>query len=294
MSFDYINDSDTCYSTLKPFKKQLLKWIGNKQRFAHEIIHYFPSTFNRYFEPFVGSGAVIGSLSPQQGYASDVIKPLIQLWNAVIQQPRKVKCWYRDRYALIDKIGKKKTYYKIRDQYNKRYTAADFLYLSRACYGGVIRFRMEDKHMSTPCGVHDPISPESFNDRVDLWSNRLKNCKFFCQDFEYLFNIAKKGDVIYCDPPYVTSQQIVYGSQLFSLDRLMKSIEKAKSKGVYVLLSIDGSKKSGKKFCDVNLPSNIFKREVMVNCGRSMLRRFQREGDTLEDEIVSDRLLLTY
>lgn len=34
--------------------------------------------------------------------------------------------------------------------------------------------------------------------------------------------------------------------------------------------------------------------EIFVNCGRSMLRRFQRVGETLEDDVVSDRLLLTY
>ena len=34
-----------------PFKTQLLKWIGNKQRFAHEIISYFPRSFGQYYEP---------------------------------------------------------------------------------------------------------------------------------------------------------------------------------------------------------------------------------------------------
>ena len=294
MSFNQINDSYPFNITTKPFKQQLLKWIGNKQRFAHEIINYFPSKYNKYFEPFVGSGAVIGSLGPKNGYASDIIKPLIRIWHEIIKNPKAVKLWYRDRYALSNKIGKEEAYYQIRERYNKKPTAADFLYLSRACYGGVIRFRKEDGHMSTPCGVHNQITPESFNYRVDIWSKRLKNCKFFCEDFEYLFYMAEEGDVIYCDPPYVTSQQIVYGAQLFSLDRLIESIKKAKAKGVRVLLSIDGSKKSGQMLCKVNLPNNLFQREVIVNCGRSMLRRFQREGDTLEDEIVSDRLLLTY
>ncbi len=53
-------------------------------------------------------------------------------------------------------------------------------------------------------------------------------------------------------------------------------------------------KKSGRLLCEVDFPNDLFDREVFVNCGRSMLRRFQREGDTLEDEVVSDRLLLTY
>lgn len=278
----------------KPFKKQLLKWIGNKQRFAHEIISYFPSRFNKYIEPFVGSGAVIGSLAPRIGLASDIIEPLVEIWKGVIKKPNKIKKWYTERFHLIEKLGKEKTYSLVRNKYNESRNAADFLYLSRACYGGVIRFRQEDGFMSTPCGVHNPISPTSFSNRVDAWSARLQGCKFHCMDFEHTFSLAQPKDVIYCDPPYVNSQTIIYGAQTFSLKRLMKSIELAKSKGAYVLLSIDGSKKSGKLLCEIDFPDDLFEREVFVNCGRSMLRRFQREGDTLEDEIVSDRLLLTY
>jgi DNA adenine methylase len=64
--------------------------------------------------------------------------------------------------------------------------------------------------------------------------------------------------------------------------------------GVNVVLSIDGSKKSGNMICDVPFPDSLFEREVAVNVGRSMLKRFQMEGQTLESEVVSDRLLLTY
>lgn len=37
-----------------PFKTGLLKWIGNKQRMAHEIASYFPADFTTYYEPFLG------------------------------------------------------------------------------------------------------------------------------------------------------------------------------------------------------------------------------------------------
>ena len=48
---------------VEPFKTQLLKWIGNKQRFAHEIIAFFPRNIVTYHEPFLGSGAVLGTLA---------------------------------------------------------------------------------------------------------------------------------------------------------------------------------------------------------------------------------------
>ena len=71
-------------------------------------------------------------------------------------------------------------------------------------------------------------------------------------------------------------------------------IARCKERGVAVALSIDGTKRSGNRLCEVPIPVGVFEREVFVNCGRSMLRRFQMAGQTLEGEVVSDRLLLTY
>ena len=115
-----------------------------------------------------------------------------------------------------------------------------------------------------------------------------------CADYRETFALAKPGDLIYCDPPYSFSQAILYGAQSFDLVELLESIETAKKRGVYVALSIDGDKKSGDFLCDLPIPSGLFTREYSVNVGRSMLKRFQMEGQTLEKEVVSDRLLLTY
>ncbi len=106
--------------------------------------------------------------------------------------------------------------------------------------------------------------------------------------------MAKKGDLVYCDPPYVDSQAILYGAQKFSLAKLFESIERCKSRGVFVAMSIDGTKRSGDKICNIPIPDELFETEASVNCGRSMLRRFQMAGKTLENEVVSDKLLLTY
>jgi len=106
--------------------------------------------------------------------------------------------------------------------------------------------------------------------------------------------MAQEGDLIYCDPPYSYSQAILYGAQDFSLSRLFEVIGECKKRGVYVALSIDGSKKSGEMLCDIPLAAGVFEREVIVDVGRSMLKRFQMGGQTLEQHIVADRLLLTY
>jgi DNA adenine methylase len=61
-----------------------------------------------------------------------------------------------------------------------------------------------------------------------------------------------------------------------------------------VALSIDGTKRSGALVCDLPIPNGLFEREIFISIGRSMLRRFQMDGQTLEGEVVADRLLLTY
>lgn len=278
----------------RPFRHQLLKWVGNKQRFAHEISAYFPDSFGTYFEPFLGSGAVLATLAPTRAIASDTFAPLIAIFNQLRYEPETLKRWYAGRHELIASMGKKAAYAKVLASYNAAPNGADFVFLSRACYGGVIRFRKDDGYMSTPCGAHTPIAPASFNARVDAWQPRVAGATFLHEDYTAAFARAEAGDLIYCDPPYAFSQAILYGAQRFSLAELISEIAAAKERGVYVALSIDGSKKSGNLICDIEVPEGLFVRELSVNCGRSMLRRFQMPGQTLEQELVTDRLLLTY
>jgi len=278
----------------KPFHVQLLKWIGNKQRFAHEIISHFPEKYGKYIEPFLGSGAVLGTLAPEKGIASDTLKPLVDIWLALKNDPEKLKSWYEVRGHKLMSGNRQEVYEEVKASYNRSPNAADLLFLSRACYGGVVRFRQDDGYMSTPCGIHRPISSRSFAARVDLWHERVLGTDFYHSDFEPVMDAAESGDIIYCDPPYVHSQAILYGAQKFSLDRLLANISRCKDRGVFVALSIDGTKKSGNYQCNLIIPKDLFAREVMVNCGRSMLRRFQMEGEELAEEVVNDRLLLTW
>ena len=282
------------WGKVAPFKAQLLKWIGNKQRFAHEIVSYFPLKFQRYFEPFLGSGAVLATLAPKAATASDAFQPLIHIWESLRHQPDLLKQWYVDRFRRMEQHAKEVVYESVKANYNAKPNGPDLLYLCRSCYGGVVRFRKSDGYMSTPCGVHHPISTASFASRVDEWHRRCRNVDFVCADFAETMEQANRGDLVYCDPPYVDSQAIIYGAQEFSLARLFESIESCKRRGVYVALSIDGTKRSGDKICHLPIPKDLFETEVFVNCGRSMLRRFQMAGQSLEGEVVSDRLLLTY
>jgi DNA adenine methylase len=285
---------DSKFATYTPPKSQLLKWVGNKQKFAGEITKCFPADFGTFYEPFLGSGAVMATVSPRNGIGSDIFKPLVEIWQKLKDSPDELVDWYAERRNRLETEDKKEVYKSVLASFNSQHNGADFLFLTRSCYGGIVRFRKADGYMSTPCGVHTPIPVETFRKRVKDWSIRMKNVNFLNVDYKEIFEMANPGDLIYCDPPYSHSQSILYGAQAFKLEELLESIDCAKSKGVRVALSIDGNKKSGNYLCDLPIPDDLFEEEMFVSVGRSMLRRFQMEGQTLESEMVSDRLLLNY
>ncbi len=277
---------------IAPFKTQLLKWVGNKQRTAHLIAAAFPA-HGTYHEPFLGAGGVMGVLAPAQGFGADTFAPLIEIWQTLSRDPDRLKQWYATRWQQFHAGDRVAAYAAIKASYNAAPNGADFLFLTRSCYGGVVRFRRKDGHMSTPVGAHPPIPPAAFAKRVDIWHARLRGCTFACMDFAESMARARAGDLIYCDPPYSHSQTILYGAQAFDLRRLMTAIAQAKARGVHVALSIDGFDRSGARDLPVAVPDGLFAHEVAIARGQSMLRRFQMGGERLEGEMVGDRLLLT-
>lgn len=281
----------------------LLKWIGNKQRFAETIISYMPKHFNNYYEPFLGSGAVMAQLLCQNirtgfpefnyAYGSDILPFLIDIFNIVKNDPQQIKDYYTKEITEYYLTPAEK-YNEIRDRFNNNHNALDFCLLSRTCYSGIIRFRKADGYMSTPKGPHRPISPEAFSKRVDLWHDLINRATFTTMSFEQCMDNAQSGDVVYCDPPYTHSQSIIYGAQTFNIEDLFKKIAECKARGVYVMLSINGTRESNTKDISITPPLGLFTREISINCGTSMIDRLQNAGQTMHNEVVHDKLFLTW
>jgi len=271
---------------------QLLKWIGNKQRFAQQIASVFPTNYGTYIEPFLGSGAVLGAIKPKHGVAGDVIKPLIELWNLLKDDPERLYRSYEKNWHEYMQ-NPKEVYKAILARFNDNPNGEDFLFITRSCYGGVIRFTKEGR-MSTPIGPHTPISPESFRKRMLAWRACVKNTDFVSEPYQVTMRKAVAGDVIYCDPPYVDSQAILYGAQAFKFQELLEIIAECKAKGVKVALSIDGFKKSKQRVVELNLIEGLFERELIVEGGSSMLKRFQKKDQIMIGEDVHDFLLMTW
>jgi DNA adenine methylase len=210
------------FSTYTPPKGQLLKWVGNKQKFASEITRYFPTNFNTFYEPFIGSGAVLATVAPNRGVGSDAFKPLVEIWQKLKEDPKGLVEWYAERRNRLANEDRKEVYESIKASFNANHNGPDFLFLTRSCYGGIVRFRKSDGYMSTPCGPHIPIPVESFAKRTSEWHKRMINVDFVHADYKEIFARASEGDFIYCDPPYSHSQGILYVAQSFKLEELFK------------------------------------------------------------------------
>jgi DNA adenine methylase len=285
----------------------LLKWIGSKQQTASIIVSYIPQNFKSYIESFLGSGAVLGTLAPTRAIAGDSLKPLIEIWKLVQDDPKSLldrytKDWNDYLKSLKSRKSSKpmkslksakETYKKVKDSYNKSPNPYDLLFISRSCYGGVIRFTKAGE-ISTPIGAHKPISPASLRERIEIWRNRTRGTIFICADFSETMEHASEGDIVYCDPPYQYSQQILYGSQNFRIQDLWDAIRKCKERGAKVMLSIDGKVKSEQIDLKLHYPEGLFEHEILIPRGSSMLKRFQKKGLNMEGEAVHDRLLLTW
>ncbi len=276
---------------------QLLKWIGNKSKYAEQIVSYMPPNINTYIEPFLGSGAVLAELSkqnvtlvgPHYRYAigGDALVPLIDIYNKLVEEPNSLINYYNEIIPRYNQ-DRENVYLEVRDRFNRTRASLDFLILTRTCYSGIIRFRKSDSYMSTPIGPHKPIDPTAFEARVRLWHELLKNVEFRNDDFKNVMDIASEGDLIYCDPPYTHSQSILYGAQSFNIEELWTEIAKAKQKGAKVILSLNGKKKSKKEDISTTIPDGLFQQYVYVDCGISMINRLQREGNIMIDENVHD------
>ena len=231
-------------------------------------------------------------MSPSYGIAGDILTPLIELWQLVQTQPETLVDYYEETISQFNE-DRNEVYSRIRDKFNASPNGLDLLILSRTCYGGVVRFTKEGT-MSTPIGPHKPISPKTFASRVMEWRERVKNTTFFNKSFLETMSMAEEGDLVYCDPPYLDSQAILYGAQSFEFAELIEQIRLCKKKKAKVALSIDGKKKSGAKTVNLEIPPELFNRELYLKGGSSMLKRFQNGGQEMVGEDVQERLLLTW
>lgn len=221
---------------MEPF----LKWAGGKRWLLPRLVPRI-GEFNTYYEPFLGSAGLFFALEPKLAVLSDTNSELINCYRAV-----KSRCG-----AIISILSKLKvnadTYYSIRDRRYSRAQrirrAAYFIYLNKTCWNGLYRVN-RDGRFNVPVGRigASVILFDSFHLRNV--SRVLRKAKLKVCDFEDAVREAKSGDLVYFDPPYITTHLtngfIKYNAKLFrEADelRLARVSRELAKKGVHVIVS---------------------------------------------------------
>jgi DNA adenine methylase len=186
----------------------LVKWAGGKKQLLEQFKPLFPNQIIRYFEPFVGGGAVAFYLLKthpeiKKIYLSDINKELIITYNVVKKNLNEL-IFSLKKHEKNHKRDPKKYYYKIRDLVLKKddYVgiASRFIYLNRTCFNGIYRVNKNGK-FNVPLGRYKNPGICQEKDLQEI-SNLLKKDDVKYSQFYKVLEKAKKGDFIYFDPPY--------------------------------------------------------------------------------------------
>jgi DNA adenine methylase len=205
------------------FPRPFLKWAGGKRQLIPQMNKYFPKTFNKYIEPFIGGGAVFFYLKPKFSIIIDVNEELINCYNVIKNNVKE----------LIDLLknhkNEKNYFYTIRalDRDEEKFAklsdvekASRMIYLNRCCYNGLYRVNKKGQ-FNVPFGKY---KNPNFCDEENLLavSIALENVKIIHGSFEICLDYAEKEDFIYFDPPYFpiskTSSFTSYTKENFGKD----------------------------------------------------------------------------
>jgi len=226
----------------KKSKIPFLKWAGGKRQIIERIQDQLPDA-KRLIEPFCGSATVFINTQYQKNLIADTNHDVINIFQQLQDKPIPfIK--YCSQFFTPEN-NETEQYYQFRQEFNqtsnKRLRAALFLYLNKHGYNGLCRYNSSGG-FNVPFGKYKKVSfPEKY---LLEFTEKCTGTTFVVQDFEASFAMAKLGDVIYCDPPYVplnaSNSSFRYVEKIFSLaqqEKLAQLAEISADKGIPVLIS---------------------------------------------------------
>ncbi|MCO6524768.1 MAG: Dam family site-specific DNA-(adenine-N6)-methyltransferase [Candidatus Schmidhempelia sp.] len=180
--------------------RAFLKWAGGKYTLIEKIRYYLPEG-ETLIEPFVGAGSVFLNTNYERYILADINQDLISLFKTIKRSPQK---FINDAKLLFIKNNNQESaFYQFRQLFNQSKDPYErsllFLYLNRHCFNGLCRYNNSGE-FNVPFGKYQKIYfPEK---EIIFFSEKAKKAKFICTNYHKVMQQAKKGSVIYCDPPY--------------------------------------------------------------------------------------------
>ncbi len=264
----------TTITTPKPF----VKWAGGKRQLIPILHENLPKTFGTYYEPFLGGGALLFHILTERGGAqkcsiSDLNSDLVLTYTTIRDRIDDLVLSLKNHEKIYQKDSKK-YYYSVRES-NPRSEiekTSRLLFLNRTCFNGLYRVNSKGK-FNVPLGSY--TNPNIVNEEnLRSVSALLQSSKVAikCSDFESVLQDAKKGDLVYFDPPYQpvseTANFTSYTNKSFTYDdlgRLAELCMELDCKGCKVLLSNSDSKQVAELFHDKSWMINKIRANRSIN-----------------------------
>lgn len=230
-------------SSIAPF----VKWAGGKRQLIPQIRERMPEQFNNYYEPFVGGGAVIFELLPENAVINDINRALINAYQMICDHPQEFLQEIKKLDAEMWEDGKE-YYYSLREHYNDKLMkgefdvelAALFVFINKHCFNGL--YRVNGKGLFN---VPYNNSRRSSVDEQSIMaiSEYLRNVTIISGDFEAACEGAGAGDFVFIDSPYAPLNPTSFesytkeGFDIESHRRLANLFDELTARGCYCMLT---------------------------------------------------------
>ena len=255
----------------------IVQYQGSKRNLAPQILQYIPKRFNRLIEPFAGMAAITIAVSKQRRaeryLLNDLNEPLINVLKEAITNPQQLiedytRVW---RGQLTYQGGSVEHFYKVRDDFNNGdQSAANMLYLLARCVKGSVRYSSAGQFNQSPDKRRMGTNPKNLARNVFLISSYLKDkTEFSSVDYREVTRNARRGDVVYMDPPYqgvCSSRDCRYFSGI-DFNDFVECVDDLNRRGIDFIISYDGT--CGDKQYGIDLPKELGLRKIMLNAGLS-------------------------
>jgi DNA adenine methylase len=301
-----------------PLVRPILKWAGGKRQLLPALRPYYPRTFHRFVEPFLGSGAVFldchnrGLLEGREVWLSDINADVIGCYRMVQQAPEEVIAALRALDAGHRDHGSQH-FYEVRDERFNRlreelqssgplenaYTpglAGMLIYLNRTGFNGLFRVNSRGR-FNVPAGRYESVTicdPDNLR-RLSGALNR-PGLRLGVSTFEAALAAASEGDFVYLDPPYAplsrTSQFTSYSAAGFGLDeqaKLQHTVIQLAARGAHVLLSNSVAPEIKRLYAENAEARSAGLRTRKVRARRAINSKATRRGAVLEYLITNVR-----
>jgi DNA adenine methylase len=291
--------------------RPVLKWAGGKRQLLPALRPYYPGSFRRYIEPFVGSGAVFldllnsGRITGREARLSDINADIIGCYRTIRDAVEDViqALWRLDeghRAAARDH------FYEVRNgRFNparravhaaarpeSAYTpdlAAMLIYLNRTGYNGLFRLNSHGE-FNVPAGRYGSVricDPDNLRRLAAAFGE--PGISIEVQDFDAALSAAGADDFVYLDPPYApvsrTSSFTAYTAAGFGVEQqasLQLSVVELAGRGAHVLLSNSFAPDIGALYGENAAAQRAGLRTQTVEARRAINSRGASRGPVLE------------